>query len=205
MIKIIILLLILTFVIIGGWFFLIRGETFKKVSKEGPIIFFGDSLTEGIGASEVDDYPSLVSEELNLVDVINAGVSGDTTEDALKRLQADVLDKNPSLVIVLLGGNDFLTRVSVEETIINLDKIVKRISNTNSAVVLVHIKTNPLNDKYRGEAKKIAEKYQASFVTDVMDGILGNPKLMSDQIHPNAKGYKIMAERISPAVKKLLD
>ena len=205
MIKITIILLILTFVIIGGWFFFLSGETFKKVSKEGPIIFLGDSLTEGIGSLEGNDYPSLVSKELNLEDVINAGVSGDTTEDALKRLQADVLDKNPSLVIVLLGGNDFLTRVSVEETIINLDKIVKRISNTNSAVVLVHIKTNPLNDKYRGEAKKIAKKYQASFVTDVMDEILGNPKLMSDQIHPNAEGYKIMAERISPAVKKLLD
>ena len=71
-------------------------------------------------------------------------------------------------------------------------------------MVLVHIKSNPLNDKYREPAEKIAKKYKAAFVPDTLDGILGHPDLMSDQVHPNAKGYKIMADRISPAVKKAL-
>ena len=114
------------------------------------------------------------------------------------------MDKNPSLVIVLLGGNDFLRQIPIEETVKNIDEIVRRITETNSAVVLVHIKSNPLNDKYGEPAEEIAHKYGARFVPNVLDDVLGNPKLMSDQVHPNSEGYNIIASRIAPEIKKVL-
>jgi lysophospholipase L1-like esterase len=205
MLKIILILIVVLLLAVAVWFFFFQGTPAKKVSKEGPIIFFGDSLTVGVGANKGEDFPSLITKELNLTNVINAGVSGDTTSTALIRLQQDVIDKNPSLVVVLLGGNDFLQRVPAEETIKNLDEIVKKISETGSAVVLVHLKANPLKEPYKVPTIEIAEKYEAELVLNILDGIFGNSKLMADQIHPNAEGYKIMAERISPHVKKLLD
>lgn len=205
MLKIILSVLILLTLITAGWFFFFQGNSSNKVVKEGPIIFFGDSLTAGVGANPGEDFPSLIARDLNFSNVINAGVSGDTSEDALARIQIDVLDINPSLVIVLLGGNDFLEGVPIEKTVSNVDEIVRRIMETNSAVVLVHLKSNPLNDKYKEPAEKIAAKYKSVLVTDVLNGILGNGSLMSDEVHPNAKGYAVMAERITPAVKKVLD
>lgn len=205
MIKILIFAFLILALLIAIWFFFLRGEGVKKASHEGPIIFFGDSLTAGVGAGPGEDFPSLIAKELNLTNVVNAGISGDTTADALNRLQPNVLSKNPSLVVVLLGGNDFLTKDPIDTTVKNMDQIVQRISESGAAVVLVHFKSNPLSDKYKEPAENIAKKYGAAFVPDVMDGILGNSDLMADQIHPNAKGYKIMADRILPEVKKALE
>lgn len=199
------------FVVIAGlifflsiWFFFLKGEPTEKVIKEGPIIFFGNSLTVGVGAGDGEDFPTLVSKELGLKNVTNAGVSGDTTTTALNRLQTDVLDKNPSLVIVELSGNDFLGGVAAEETINNLDSITSRIRTTGAQVVLVHIRFPRKASEYEDGFKKIAEKHNAGVVWDALEGVMGNQSLMSDTIHPNTAGYKIMAERIAKALKKIL-
>lgn len=205
MIKLLILTILILVLAFGIWFLFFRQDTVKKSSKEGPVIFLGNSLTVGLGANDGEDFPSLVSMELNLSNYINAGVSGDTSEDALNRLQTDVLSKNPSVVVVLLGGNDFLQKIPEEKTIKNLDEIVRRISESGSAVVLVHLKANPLKEQYKEPVKEIAKKYEAALVLNILNGIFGNADLMSDQIHPNAKGYELMADRISPALKKVLD
>lgn len=202
--KLILIILVLILLTLTIWFFLFRQETIKKPSKEGAVIFFGDSLTTGLGANDGEDFPSLVALELNLSNHINAGVSGDTTQDAMNRLQTDVLSKNPSVVVVLLGGNDFLRRIPAETTTKNLDEIVRRISEKDSAIVLVHLKANPLKEDYKEAVEEIARKHKAVLVLDILEGIFGHPDLMADQIHPNAKGYKIMAKRIAPAVKRVL-
>ena len=202
--KLVLIIIVIILLAATVWFFFFRDNNVKKASKEGPVIFFGDSLTVGLGANKGEDFPSLVAKELNLTNYINTGVSGDTTQSALNRIEADVLSKNPSIVVVLLGGNDFLSKVPVETTVKNLDEIAKRIAETNSAVVLVHLKANPLKEEYKRPVEEIAKKYEASLVLNVLDGIFGHADLMADQIHPNAKGYKIMAERIFPAVKKIL-
>ena len=90
------------------------------------IICFGDSLTEGVGASAGEDYPSVLSRQLGSA-VINAGLRGDTTAAALERLVDEVLNKNPRLVILLLGGNDFLRQRPRRETRRNLEEIVRRV------------------------------------------------------------------------------
>ena len=90
------------------------GENFDKIrnidSAGEAIICFGDSLTEGVGAVEGEDYPTVLSRLLALP-VVNAGRRGNTTAQALQRLANAVLDKNPRLVIILLGGNDFLRQL----------------------------------------------------------------------------------------------
>jgi len=199
------------FVVIAGlifflsiWFFFLKGEPTEKVIKEGPIIFFGNSITTGVGAGEGEDFPSLVTKQLNLKNVINAGVSGDTTETALSRLKTDVLDKEPSLVIVELSGNDFLGGIAAEETINNLDSITNQIRTTGTQVVLVHIRFPRKASEYEDGFKKIAEKYNVEVVWDALEGVVGNQSLMSDTIHPNTAGYKIMAERIAKALKEVL-
>jgi len=104
----------------GSWFCLLisliaacGGDNFAKIrnirSDGRTIICFGDSLTEGVGAEPGEDYPAALSRELGLP-IINAGQRGDTTAEALARISDAVLNKNPRLVIVLLGGNDFCAR-----------------------------------------------------------------------------------------------
>ena len=101
------------------------------------IVAFGDSLVAGQGAGPGQDFVSVLSTRLG-IPVINAGRNGDTTSAALARLDRDVLAWNPRIVIVLLGGNDFLRRVPGEETFGNLGTIVADIRRHGSAVVLVH-------------------------------------------------------------------
>ena len=167
------------------------------------IIAFGDSLVEGRGATPGKDFVSLLARRLG-TPIENAGRSGDTTASALARLDRDVLSRNPRVVIVLLGGNDFLRRVPTAETFHNLSTIVDRIRSRGAAVVLVGVSVGLLSDSYGDEYEQLARRASAGLVPDVLDGILGRGDRMSDAIHPNDEGYRVMAERIEPAVRALL-
>jgi lysophospholipase L1-like esterase len=113
-----------------------RYDDIRNIRSAGQsIICFGDSLTEGVGATPGDDYPSALSRLIGF-SVINAGRRGDTTAQALARLPESVLGKNPRLVIVLLGGNDFLRQAPRQETRKNLEEIVSRIQAEDAMVVI---------------------------------------------------------------------
>ncbi len=167
------------------------------------IVCFGDSLTAGEGAGEGEDYPAVLS-RLTGKETINAGVSGDTTADALKRIEKDVLEWDPNLVIVLLGGNDFLQKIPQKETFRNIEKIVDLIQAKGAAVVLVEVRTGLLKDPYLSSFKDIARQKGALLVPDILSGIITNPDLVSDGLHPNAKGYQKMAQRIYQRIKPYL-
>ena len=167
------------------------------------IICFGDSLTQGEGASPGHDYPSLLARALGRA-IINAGVNGNTTREALQRLEADVLSKNPRLVIVEFGGNDFLQRQPWEGTFAHLDTVVRRIQERGAMVVLVGVQPGFFGDAARGAYRKIARARRAAFVPNILEGILTDPALKSDDIHPNDLGYEKIAQRIAEAVRPLL-
>lgn len=167
------------------------------------IIAFGDSLVAGRGASSGQDFVSVLSKRLG-IPIINAGRSGDTTGSALARLDRDVLALNPRIVIVLLGGNDFLRRVPTEETFGNLGTIVDRVRRHGSAVVLVGVSVGLFTDPYRAEYEALAQRTSAGLVPDVLDGIIGHADLMADSIHPNDRGYEIIADRLEPVVRDLM-
>lgn len=167
------------------------------------IIAFGDSLVAGRGASLGQDFVSVLSKRLG-IPIINAGRSGDTTGAALARLDRDVLALNPRIVIVLLGGNDFLRRIPTEETFGNLGTIVDRVRRHGSAVVLVGVSVGLFTDPYRAEYEALAQRISAGLVPDVLDGIIGHADLMADSIHPNDRGYEIIADRLEPVVRDLM-
>jgi acyl-CoA thioesterase-1 len=184
------------------------GDGYDKIrnlrSAGQAIICFGDSLTEGVGAGPGEDYPSALS-RLIAAPVVNAGHRGDTTAAALNRLARDVLDKNPRLVIVLLGGNDFLRQVPVGDTRKNMETIVRRIQERGAMVVITGMKLGLFADEYGAMMENIAEKFGALLVPQVTKGILTDSKLKSDSIHPNGAGYRMIAERIAEKIKPLLE
>jgi acyl-CoA thioesterase I len=167
------------------------------------VIAFGDSLVEGVGASTGRDVVSLLSASVG-VPIVNAGRSGDTTGTALARLDSAVLSRNPRIVIVVLGGNDVLRRIPHEETFANLEAIVGRIRGRGAAVILVGLSVGVFTDTYGNGYEDLARRTSSGLVPDVLAGILGHPDLMADQIHPNDRGYRMMADRIEPALRDLL-
>ena len=158
------------------------------------IICFGDSLTFGTGAAQGRDYPSQLSKMIDKP-VMNAGVSGDTTARALKRLQRDVLSKSPDVVLITLGGNDLKNGVSKDVAFKNLKHIVESIQEQGARVIIGGLKF-PLRDRgFARGYKQLADQTGAVLIPNIFKDIMGNLKLMSDPIHPNEAGYKIIAER----------
>jgi len=185
-----------------------RSASFSDIRNLGSrgenIICFGDSLTEGVGAGSGEDYPSILARQI-AQPVINAGRRGDTSADGLARLEREALERNPRVVIVLFGGNDFLRKIPMSETQRNLAEIVKRIHERGAMAALVGLRLGLFADEYGPIYRKIAEKNGALYIPEVLKGILGDPKLKSDAVHPNAAGYRLMAERIVTRVKPLLE
>jgi len=173
----------------------------RPTSGQG-IVVFGDSLVAGRGARTGEDFVSVLSRRLGTT-IVNAGESGDTTGAALARLERDVLALNPRIVVVLLGGNDYLRRVPIKQTFSNLDSIVNQVRERGAAVVLVGVAVGLMSDPYREEYQALAERRSAGLVPDILGGIIGHANLMSDSIHPNERGYAIIADRLEPMLREL--
>lgn len=181
-----------------------RYDHIRNIRSAGvSIVCFGDSLTEGAGAGPGEDYPSVLSRLLGFP-VINAGRRGDTTARALLRVQSAVADKNPRLVIVLLGGNDFLRQVPRRETRKNLEEIVRRIQAEGAMVAIAGIRLGLFTDEFEAIFEETAKTFGALYIHRVMRGILNDSSLRSDPIHPNGDGYRLIAERIAEEIKPLL-
>jgi lysophospholipase L1-like esterase len=194
-----------TAVIVAAW--LLWPSRYARVanldSRGANVIAFGDSLTAGYGAQPGEDYPSKLSGMIG-ASVINAGVSGDTTESALARIESDVLSRDPRVVIVGLGGNDFLQSVPLATTERNLRSAIRAIHGAGAMVMLLGFRFPSLSANYETMYAKVARDERCLLVPDLLDGILANPSLKSDEIHPNARGYELMAERIAGPCRKLL-
>ena len=172
-------------------------------SRGTSLIAFGDSLTAGYGAGPGEDYPARLSALVGNT-VINAGVNGDTTESALARVDADVLAWQPRIVIVGLGGNDFLRRMELSATEANLRQIVRKIHDSGAMVVLLGFRFPSLGPSYEDMYERVADEEKCLLIPDLLDGILRDPALKSDEIHPNARGYALMAERVEGPFEKLM-
>ncbi len=161
------------------------------------IVAFGDSLVQGVGSSQGNDFVSLLSKKIGL-NIINAGISGNTTQNGLARLEKDVIEQKPDVVIVLLGGNDAIRQIPESQTFGNLEKIILQIKNSGAKVLLLGVRGGVafMGKNYNSEFKKLAKKTNVVLVPDVLDGLFGNKDLMSDGIHPNDKGYEKIAEKV---------
>lgn len=183
------------------WLFLHLSEPeIRNADSAGKtIVCFGDSLTAGVGADPGEDYPSQLSRLIGLP-VVNAGVAGDTTADALRRL-GPVLAARPRIVIVILGGNDIRKGVSREEAFENLAKIVAQVQDAGAMVVLGGIDIPLFSRGFEGGYPKLARESGSLLVPNVFEGIWGREGMMSDQIHPTTAGYTVIATQIHMAIK----
>jgi lysophospholipase L1-like esterase len=179
-------------------------QKIKNIDSKGTdIICFGDSMTFGYGANSGEDYPSALIKRVNLP-IINAGVDGDTSNEGIKRLSADVLEKSPLLVIIEFGGNDFLKKIPLDVTVNNIKEMIDKIHARGSMIALVDVSAGMILQDYRQEFYKIAKQKGVIFIPGVLNGIITTPQLKSDFLHPNGKGYDLIAERVYRAIKPYL-
>jgi len=180
------------------------GDKVPRLSPVGPndiIVAFGDSLTYGTGARENESYPAVLAQLIERK-VIRAGVPGEVTEQGLARLQEVIDEHRPALMIVCLGGNDMLRHAADAQIQANLREIIKTIRGQGISVMLVGVPKPALVTSaapfYAEVATEFGIPYEGAIVTDV----LYQRDLKSDPIHPNAKGYRRMAEAIARLLKK---
>ncbi|MGC9605699.1 MAG: GDSL-type esterase/lipase family protein [Minisyncoccia bacterium] len=171
-------------------------------SKGTAIVAFGDSLIQGVGASEGHDFVSLLAARLGQ-SIVNLGKSGDTAADGLARLD-DVFRYDPRIVIVLLGGNDLLHGVPIDKTFADLDKIVTTIESRGAAVLLLGVRGGLLYDSYDSRFEALAKARGTGFVPNVLAGLIGDQEYMSDEVHPNDAGYAKIADKVEPVLKEML-
>jgi acyl-CoA thioesterase-1 len=167
------------------------------------IICFGDSLTYGTGASRNKSYPAQLS-EMTGIPIINAGIPGNTTSDGLERIETDVLERSPRIVLITLGGNDLKNGVRKDVAYKNLKTIIEAIQAEGGLVVLGGVKFLVLDKGYGKMYKKLAKETEIILIPNILGGLIGKDKYMSDPIHPNAAGYEIMAKKFHEAIEPYL-
>jgi lysophospholipase L1-like esterase len=168
----------------------------------GPWVAFGDSLTEGFGASEGHDYPTLLSAQLG-VPIVNRGRSGDTTEDGLARVE-EAAKLRPRVALLCLGGNDGLQGKPQDLMLANLGRLIDRFHREGTFVVLIGVRSPGLHDRYAKPFRRLAREKQVFHVPDILRGILLTPAYKSDPLHPNDEGYRHIAERLAKELRPLL-
>ncbi|RZJ45367.1 MAG: arylesterase [Brevundimonas sp.] len=173
----------------------------------------GDSLTAGYGLPGKDALPVRLEAELirlgHPVAVTNAGVSGDTTADGLRRLNRDVAG-DTQLCIVALGANDMMTKVLPERVQVNLETILSRLADRSIPAILCGIRAPPCLGAYaaRFDAvfKRVATDQKVAFLPFLLEGVALHPNYtLADRIHPNAQGIRIVAGRLAPHVATALE
>jgi acyl-CoA thioesterase I len=181
----------------------------------GTILFLGDSLTAGLGVAEEQAYPALIEEKIrekNLpFEVINAGISGDTTAGGLARLDW-VLQKKIDVLVLALGANDGLRGLPLTQTKANLQTIIDRVKAKNPGVKIViagmQIPPNMGGDytaKFREVFADLARENHAALIPFLLEGVGGHDDLnQADHIHPTAAGHRIVAENVWRVLEPLL-
>ena len=177
------------------------------------ILDLGDSLTAGYGLPEGEAFPARLEAWLGrrgiAAQVVNAGVSGDTTAGGLARLDWALADR-PDLVILALGGNDALRGIDPAAVRANLDKMIREVAAAGAKVLLLGMLARPnWGEAYRSAFDRIfpdlARTYHVPLYPFFLEGVAMNPELnQADGLHPNARGVAVLVDRIGPVVAGVL-
>ncbi len=159
------------------------------------ILAFGDSLTYGYGAPEGKSYPAILS-KLSGLEVINSGVSGETTDIGLLRLEQELERVQPELLILIEGGNDILRNHSPESIKANLAAMIKLARSHDIPVVLIGVPEKKLFSNAAPIYEELATENQLVFDGTLLGKLLRNPAYKSDLVHLNEQGYQAMAKDI---------
>ena len=187
-----------------------------QVTSDRPkIVAFGDSLTAGFGLEEKESYPYLLQKKLEAdgydYEVVNAGVSGETSLGGLERVDWVLEQENVRILVLELGANDLLRGLPVAKMKENLSTIIKKAKAKNIRVLLCGMLAPPTmganyQRDYVAAFPDLASEYKVDFLPFLLENIALNKELnQGDGIHPNAKGEIIMTDNIYKALKPMID
>lgn len=172
-----------------------------RLAASDVIVAFGDSLTYGTGAADSESYPAVLAQLIGR-QVVRVGVPGEVTAQGLRRLPEVIAEHRPALMIVCLGGNDMLRKVGTSEIKSNLRAIIKSIRDQDIAVVLVGVPQPALITSAPEFYAELAQEFAVPYEGKVVTSVLYSSDMKSDPIHPNAKGYRRIAEALVELLRK---
>lgn len=172
-----------------------EGTTLAPLPAGSTVLAFGDSLTAGNGASSPQSYPSVLG-NIAVLNMINAGVSGELSAEGLRRLPALLEQHNPRLVLLCHGGNDLLRRSGNNAAKSNVLNMIELIRANGAEVLLLGVPQPGIFLSTAEIYNEIAEETGVAYIPDLLEEVLSDSALRSDAVHPNAAGYQIVADEI---------
>jgi lysophospholipase L1-like esterase len=172
-----------------------RPPRLAPLAADAVIVAFGDSITHGSGVNSSESYPAVLA-GLTQRTVINAGVPGELSADGLKRLPAVLDEHRPHLLILCHGGNDLLRKLDEAALAGNLEAMVRLAETRGTAVILIGVPKLGFGLDVPELYKRLASAHKLPYESKILAKIEGDRALKSDPIHPNAVGYRLLAQRI---------
>jgi len=177
------------------------GAKSPRLAKDAVILAFGDSLTFGTGATLTESYPAIL-ERLVGRRVVNSGVPGEVTGEGLSRLPEVLEREKPALLILCHGGNDLLRRLDQKQTANNLRAMIRLAQARKIDVVIIAVPTPGIALSPPPFYRETAAEMKIPFEENALTTVLSDGTLKSDYIHPNAAGYRRLAESVAALLKK---
>lgn len=175
-------------------------DQLDPLGRNAVILAFGDSLTVGVGTSEQQNYPAVLS-QLTERQVIASGVSGEVSSKGLQRLPGELERVRPDLLILLHGGNDILRNGSAQTLEQNLEAMINLAQSKDIPVVLVGVPEKRLFSDAAPLYSELAERHDLVFIEDLLADLLRESSMKSDAVHLNEQGYRALAQGIHQALQ----
>lgn len=172
------------------------GPSVPRLPSGAVILAFGDSLTYGTGAASNASYPAILSQLVGY-EVVNAGIPGEQSEPGRARLPRVLDEVRPDLLILCHGGNDFLQQKDPQQTADNIRAMIEMAQQRGISVVLLGVPEFGLFLSAADFYQDVAEEKEIPYEGNVLSDILGQRALKSDSVHPNAAGYRVLAEAVA--------
>jgi lysophospholipase L1-like esterase len=185
-----------------------------NITGNSTIVCFGDSLTFGHGADNKNDSFPMVLQEKIKIPVINSGVNDDTTANGLARIQRDVIDHSPIMVLIDFGGNDLYNskpKLKIKEIENNFRKMIELLDNGNCKIYIIRYFNQQMRIfdiffRFDNMLKRLKVDYPDIEILDnIWEGVWGKKEYKYDFTHPNSRGYKIIAENIFNEIRETLE
>jgi len=171
------------------------------LAADATILAFGDSITAGTGAGETESYPAVLA-RLTGRKIVNAGVPGEVSADGLQRLPELLEREHPALLILCHGGNDMLAHFDRQLIAGNLRAMIRLAGERGVPVLLVAVPSPDLSLKPPPLYEELSREFHIPIEQKGLAQILGKGSLKSDYVHPNAAGYRLLAEKVATLLKK---
>ena len=172
-----------------------------RLAADATVLAFGDSLTFGTGAAEDESYPARLSALIGRK-VVRAGVPGEASESGLERLPAMLDEHAPKLLILCHGGNDFLRKLPKDRAAANVRAMIRLAKSRGIDVALIGTPEPGFGVAPPAFYAEIAKEFGIPYEGEVLGRVLKDKSLKSDPVHPNAQGYRLIAEKVAELLRK---